>query len=243
MFKIYLIVLVIMVASCSPVYVPNVRNSPMFTKGGEFQASVQIGNGIEGQSAFSITENFALMANYSFSDRNSLDADPDNDDSHYHRHTLYEGGLGYFNNKDEMFFEVFAGYGRGKGSSVDEYAFFNSESLYATGKYHRYFIQPAFGLNNKAVDVSFVSRFSMVDFYEFTTETISAPIDEEPKLFFEPAIVGRGNFANNHMFFVFQGGVSMALSEDIYFRRRAFQISTGIGLRLGGKKELQKRID
>src|SRR5688572_8237484 len=102
-----LILALLATTACAPVYVPNVRNSPMFTKGGEFQASVQIGNGIEGQFAFSITENFALMANYSFSDRNSLDADPDNDDSHYHRHTLYEGGLGYFNNKDEMFFEVF----------------------------------------------------------------------------------------------------------------------------------------
>jgi hypothetical protein len=243
MFKIYLMVLAVMVASCSPMYIPNVRNSPMFTKGGEFQASVQIGNGLDGQSAFSVTENFALMANYSFSDRSSLNADPDND-SDYHRHTFYEGGLGYFNNdNDGMFFEVFAGYGRGKGSNRDEYVFFNSESVYATGKYNRYFIQPAFGLNSKAVDVSFVSRFSLVDFYEFSTETISAPIDEDPKLFYEPAVVGRGNFANNHMFFTFQGGVSLALSDDIYFHRRAFQVSTGIGFRLGGKKPPEKRID
>jgi hypothetical protein len=238
--KIYFIAL-LAISACAPVYVPNVRNSPMFTKGGEFQASVQIGNGWEGQSAYALTDHFGLMANFSYA--NNTGFDPDTEDSDYHRHMLFEGGAGYFSNGPESFFEVFAGYGAGEGSSVDEYTFFGSQSVVATGKYKRYFLQPAFGINGKEIDVSFVSRFSMVDFYNFSNESYSMTVNEEPKFFFEPAFVGRANLANNRMFVIFQGGVSLGLSENIYFSRRSFQFSTGIGLRLGGKRELVSRTD
>lgn len=239
MTKVYLLALVV-VTACAPVYVPNVRNSPMFTKGGEFQASVQVGNGLETQASFSFTDHFGVMTNFSFLDRTRFNPDNQND---YHRHTLMEGGVGYFNNEGPRFFEVFAGYGRGEGSSVDEYIFFGSQSTAATGKYERYFVQPAFGITNKEVDVSFVSRFSLVDFYAFSNELASTAINEKPKVLFEPAVVGRANFAKKHMFILFQGGVSFGMSQNIYFDRRAFQFSTGIGLRLGGKKDLIKRID
>jgi hypothetical protein len=81
MTKVLLIALVAL-CSCAPVYVPNLRNSPMFTKGGEFQASVQIGNGIEGQSAFAVTDHFRVMSNYSYIEQ----SDPENAED-YHRHT------------------------------------------------------------------------------------------------------------------------------------------------------------
>lgn len=96
-------------SACAPIYVPNVRNSPMFTKEGEFQAAVQIGNGLEAQSAFAFTEHFGVMANFAFIDQSNLENEED-----YHRHQFFEGGAGYFLNNDGSFFEVFAGYGRGK---------------------------------------------------------------------------------------------------------------------------------
>jgi hypothetical protein len=239
--KIYFIAL-LAISACAPVYVPNVRNSPMFTKGGEFQASVQIGNGWEGQSAYAINDHFGLMANFSYANRTGFD--PDTEDDDYHRHQLFEGGAGYFSNRTDSFFEVFAGYGAGEGSSVDTYDdLFGPQSVAATGKYKRYFLQPAFGINGKEIDVSFATRFSMVDFYKFSNESYSMVVNEEPKFFCEPAIIGRANMANNHMFVIFQGGVSLGLSENIYFSRRSFQFSTGIGLRLGGKKELVSRTD
>ena len=223
--------------SCAPVYVPNLRNSPMFTKGGEFQASVQVGNGIEGQSAYAITEHFGLMANYAYIDQ----SDPEDEDD-YHRHQFFEGGAGYFSNNEESFFEVFAGYGRGKGSTFDGFEFFGSQSIAATGKYERYFIQPAFGLNKDDMNFAFVSRVSMVDFYEFSNEIGSAAIREDPKFFFEPAIVGRANFANNSMFATFQAGVCLGMSENVYFDRRNFQLAGGLGFRLGGVKKAVSRL-
>jgi hypothetical protein len=232
-----LILALLATSACAPVYIPNVRNSPMFTKSGEFQASVQIGNGIEAQSAMAVTEHFAVMANYLY-----LDASNTENEEVYNRHRFFEGAVGYFSNKDDSFFEVFAGYGRGKGSTNDGFDFLGSDALVATGRYERYFIQPAFGLNKNVVNISFAPRISMVDFYEFSTEVGRSVIHESPKFFFEPAVIGRANFANNHMYFVFQGGLSMGLSENIYFDRRNFQLSAGLGLRLGGTKQLSSRL-
>jgi hypothetical protein len=233
----FVLIALLAVSACAPVYVPNVRNSPMFTKSGEFQASVQIGNGLEVQSAFAITNHFAVMTNYLYVDQAGFD-----DEEDFHRHKFFEGGLGYFGNKDDSFFEVFAGYGKGKGSSYESYEFFGSQSLMATGEYDRFFIQPAFGLNKSDVQFSFAPRFSLVDFYKFSNEIGSTEIHEQPKFFFEPAIVGKANFANNHMFVVFQAGASLGMSENVYFDRRTFQLSAGLGMRLGGQKKLISRL-
>ena len=232
-----LFIVLLIISACAPIYVPNVRNSPMFTKGGEFQASAQIGNGIEAQSAFAVTDHFGLMANFSFIDQSGL-----NNEEDYHRHQIFEGGAGYFLNNDDSFFEVFAGFGKGKGSSYDQYEFFGTQSIFATGRYVRYFLQPAFGLNKDELNVSFAPRFSMVDFYEFSTEITRTSIREEPKFFFEPAIIGRANFANNHLFATFQLGASLGMSDHVYFDRRTFQLSAGLGMRLGGAKKLVSRL-
>jgi len=234
----YLFITLLVFTGCAPLYIPNVRNSPMFTKGGEYQASVQIGNGIEAQTAFAVSDRFGLMTNFSYI--NQSDSDEIDD---YHRHQFLEGGLGYFVNREDSFFEVYAGYGRGKGSNYQAYeTFFGPGAFAATGKYERYFIQPAFGVNKGEMNLSFAPRVSMVDFFEFAGETVSIDINREAKFFFEPAIIGRANFLNNNMFATFQAGVSLGLSQDIYFDRRTFQLSGGIGLRLGAAKKLVNRL-
>ena len=232
-----LFIVLALLSACSPVYVPNVRNSPMFTKAGEFQTIVQIGNGLEAQSAFAVSEHVGLMSNFSYINRST-----DEDETSYHRHRFFEAGVGYYSNRDESFFELFAGYGRGKGTSFDSFEFFGPQSSATTGKYERYFLQPAFGLNKDELNFSFAPRFTMVDFYHFSTELGQGPVHEEPKFFLEPAIIGRANFANNHLFAIFQAGVSLGLSDDIYFHRRTLQISAGLGLRLGAARQLVNRL-
>ncbi len=224
-----LIFLAFVAFGCAPTYVPNVRNSPLFTKGGEVQGSMQWGNGFEGQAAVSVSNHVGLMANVLYADRERFDPD-DFDD--YHKHLFYEGGIGYFTNDDLWCFEVFAGYGRGEGSSKNEFLGWDAPAP-STGKYERYFIQPAFGLNKKVMHVAFVMRFSMVDFTAYSDDQIRFTVRESPKMFFEPAVVGRVNMANNRLFFTFQGGLSSAMSSDIYFEHRRFQFATGLGFRFG----------
>jgi hypothetical protein len=225
-------VLLLVASSCAPVYVPNVRNSPLFTKAGEFQGSMQLGNGLDLQGAVSVTNHIGVMANYSYGERNKNQYDPENDNG-YHYHRFFEGGLGYYENQGNWCYEIFAGYGKGEGASYDEYEWWGSYTERATGKYQRYFIQPAFGLNKKIMHVSFIPRISLVDFTEFSNDVISYPIDEDPTVFIEPAVAGKVNLMENHFFFTFQAGVSIP-ATDTYFEYRPFQFSTGIGFRFGG---------
>jgi hypothetical protein len=230
------IVLTLLFCGCTPTYVPNVRNSPLFTKGGEVQGSFQFGNGLDAQAAVSLSSHIGVMANYNYANRDRFDPD-DYDD--YHRHRFFEGGIGYFTNDASWCVEVFAGYGRGEGSGKNEFLSSGS-SVPSTGKYERYFFQPAFGLNKKMVHVAFIPRFSMVNFTAYSEGQVGFSVEENPKFFFEPAVMGRVNFADNHLFFTFQGGYSTSMSNDVYFSHRRFQISTGLGFRLGGLREASK---
>jgi hypothetical protein len=229
----------IILSSCAPVYVPNIRNSPMFTKGGEFQAAVQVGNGWDGQAAASLTNHIGVMANYSYINRprtNTSSSGTQSKNNNYLRHTYYEGGLGYFHNDEKMFFEIFAGYGRGKGSSYDHYDFFGSGDTEATGEYQRYFIQPAFGLNKGTFNVSFVPRVSIVDFTKFSNGSVTVTDNASSVVFFEPAVVSRVNMSDNHFYFTFQGGLSTYIDRKPNFDHRAFQMSCGFGIRIGALK-------
>ncbi len=207
----------------------------MFSKAGEFQGSMQFGNGLDLQGAVSVTNHIGLMANYSFADRNNNSYDPD-DENGYHYHKFFEGGIGYFENEGNWCYEIFAGYGRGEGASYDEYEWWGAQPERATGKFERYFIQPAFGLNKKIMHVSFVPRISIVDFTEFTSDLLTYTIDEGPKVYIEPAVIGRVNLMDNHLFFVFQAGFSLPASS-VYYEYRPFTFSTGLGFRFGGTKK------
>jgi len=229
-------ILIFMIASaCAPVYVPNARNSPLFNKAGEFQGSMQLGNGLDLQGAVSVTNHIGLMANYSFADRNSSYYDTDHEDE-YHYHKFFEGGIGYYENEGDWCYEVFAGYGQGEGASYDEYEFWGGQSQRATGKFERYFIQPAFGLKKKIMHVSFIPRVSIVDFTEFSNDVVAYPIDDNPKVFIEPAVMGRVNLMNSHLILTFQMGFSVP-AGSVYYEYRPFQFSTGMGFRIGGDKK------
>jgi len=234
--KLLLFLLVtIAISACAPVYVPNMRNSPLFRKAGEFQGSVQFGNGLDAQAAIAVTNHIGVIGNYSYADHTSYTKDDDD----YHRHKLLEAGLGYYENEGNWCYEVFAGYGKGEGSSYDNYEFWGTQSARSTGKFERYFIQPGFGYNKKIFHFSIIPRISVVNFTEFTTDaTITQPIHlgNDYKVFFEPAFMGRVNLMDNHMFFCFQAGLAVP-SSSVYYEYRSFQMSTGIGFRLGGWKK------
>jgi hypothetical protein len=221
------LMILFLATSCAPTYIPNIRNSPMFTEKGEVQLNFQIGNGLNGQGAWAISENFGVIGSYSYLERSSVDQTS----SDYRKHSFGEAGLGYFKNSETMFFELFGGYGEGTGYSDD----FILSGTFASGNYKRYFLQPAFGLNKKTMFVSFVPRFSLVDFTEYAAGGARYMVKEDPTLFFEPAVIGRVNFAE-HFYFTFQGGLSVPVSNDPFFEYRLMQFSSGIGLRFGGRK-------
>jgi hypothetical protein len=236
--------------SCAPVYVPNTRNAPLFVKAGEFQGAMQLGtNGLDLQGAVAVTNNIAVMANYSYGNRNT-DTLNRNDTENYHKHKLYEGAIGYYKNDEKFCFEIFLGYGVGEATSIDNYSFGSVIDGYAHGKFTRIFLQPSFGMNKKVVTVAFTPRLSIVDFSEFVDTDLriaNKTYDPQPKLFIEPAVTARFNFLDNRFFASIQVGVSTTLADNVVFDFQPVNITTGLGFRLGGlrwnEKSPQSTVD
>ncbi len=231
-------VLLLIATSCSPLYVPSTRNVPLFREQGEFQGSVYVTNGIDAQLAYAVSDNIAVMAN-----GNYLSSKIEQPENYTRSNTFVEGGLGFYSSTRKFRTELFVGYGMGKGTSFAQYYFFTQDfgqkDLVATGKYNRIFIQPSIGTNNRTFNLAFTPRISLVDFREFSSNDNNPAIpilvikpDETPRLFIEPALTGKFPLVGN-LQGVFQLGLAVPLSGDVYFDYVPLQLSVGIQLNTG----------
>jgi hypothetical protein len=234
--RFFIILLVLVAAGCSPLYIPTTRNVPLFREQGEFQASVIASNGAEVQTALAVTDNIAVMVNGSL-----LRQKISEPESYTRSHTFVEGGIGYYKANRRSRVEIFAGYGLGKGTSYSQYYFFSfgQKDLVATGSYSRIFIQPSFGQNNRRFNLAFSPRISLVDFSEFSSndnnpalavETVKP--DEKPILFIEPALTGKFPLVGN-LQGMFQLGLNVKMSPNEYFDYVPLQFALGIQLNTG----------
>jgi len=228
----------LLMASCSPVYVPNVRNTPLFRGAGEVQVSghVDLLNGLDGQAAVSVTNHIGIMGSIESVSNTSDDHDK------YIKHKFWEAGLGYYENapNNKICYEVFGGFGRGEGSAYNDFDKIfnntNSEHILATGKYRRFFVQPSIGSNNKIFNWIVSTRVSYVDFESFTYDGLEKAYDN-PVIFFEPAFTGRVNFGKSPIYSQFQVGFSVPTQGTTSFDHRFMTTSFGLGLRLGGPRK------
>jgi hypothetical protein len=224
-------------ASCSPVYVPNVRNAALFRGAGEVQASGHFGQGLDAQAAVSVTNNIGIMGNFNSVKRNSNDGD-----DKYIKHKFWEAGVGYYENapNDKICYEIFGGYGRGEGTTYDNYNELfgpNPNEVMATGKYQRFFVQPSVGSNHRIFNWIVSARISYVDFENFTYNGVTVTYND-PVVFLEPAFTGRINFGKSPIYSQFQAGFSVNTQGSTVFEYQHTSFSFGFGLRLGGVRKL-----
>ncbi len=128
----FVFILILVFTSCSPEYIPNMVNSPMFSNQGEFQATVVTGNSnFDAQTAVAITNNIGIMLNGSYGNETSDSSD------NFHKHSFLEGGLGYYNKiGDKLRYEIYGGYGYGK---VEGYFSNSFVTELTTASYNRFF--------------------------------------------------------------------------------------------------------
>ena len=168
---------VIILISCSPVYVPNVRNVPLFKGAGEIQGKIFYnplvgvgGSGFDAQGALSVTNHIALIGSYSKSQ--NINNDKTVDSNPYFKHHSYEAGGGYYKIFAERHaLEVFGGYGEGSGTTYINYYNLQpgSPTLF---NYERYFLQPTYGLILKRVSIALSARVSQVNFKDYTANGV-----------------------------------------------------------------------
>lgn len=114
MFKVrnpYLYLSLILLSSCSSVYMPNVPNTPMLSTKGEFSGGghISLRGNTSINGAYAASEHFGVLFSGSYMNNDGKSKD--------YRHKLLEIGGGYFNNfgpDDNRIIEIYAGYGGGR---------------------------------------------------------------------------------------------------------------------------------
>ena len=211
-----------LITSCSPEYVPNMVNSPMFSNAGEFQATIATGNSdFDAQTAFAITDNIGIMLNGSYGNETNDSTDD------FHKHSFIEAGMGYYERiGDQGRFEIYGGYGFGKAEGYFQNSFFDEEITDA--RYNRFFVQPGVGLATGIYDGSFSPRFVLVQMDPRGANFQTGNYD----VFFEPVITSKIGY--KYVKFIAQFGVSLPMGSDpVNYDHQRFIFNFGLNFNIG----------
>lgn len=193
--------LIPVIQSCAPTYLPNVVHSPMLfnnqifdEKDSAFGTYIGI-NGIDAQAAFALNKRSAMLANLSVYPGSAYNY-------------FGEAGIGNYSNfgkKQRLHFEYYGGAGLGFAKSSSDKA-----------SYGRLFVQPIFGYNRSLFETSIATRIVLVNHFKYQT---GSTVEKVPgQLFFEPALTFRFGFGGEGFFenkkLCLQFGLSITPNAD-----------------------------
>lgn len=247
------------VACNRSVYVPNQINVPLLKEKGEVKASASLS---DWQAAYAVTDNFAVMANGQYIARLIRLEDDDYDDDPIvdpnTRGGLFEVGAGYtkaLGASKKAVVEVYGGYGFGGFKTYDVAYLMKPDSVQGFDayrlrtKFHKFFIQPSFGLSHRVVEVAVSTRFSLVAFNNVTSGSLAFDGDQWARTdfqrldgkvvpFMEPAATFRVGFKHFKWFWQLRASVPLRTDGpeagptlNDYFQ--PFSFNTGISLNFG----------
>lgn len=190
---------------------------------GDLQASVFAGtSNFDFQTAYALTNHFALMANGNFGQHSAITG------GGLTFHRLWEGGLGYFQPVgDKWHFEFFSGYGEGNitGSFEDRKDFNWLDDI----KVKRGFWQADMGFTDGIVEGVLASRVTYVDMRQ-------QGVGGDYGMFAEPGLVVK--IGPDYLKGVLEAGVCIPLqSRKLLFDYNPVTLSIGIQ----GKLNLLKK--
>ncbi|KAB2879617.1 hypothetical protein F9K33_08735 [bacterium] len=228
----FLSILMIGVESCSPVYVPNAVNTPLFTGQNEFHGAGYIRNltSWDVQVAFTPLNHVGIMANGSVGSMEFFLA-PELGKS---RQEFFEPGLGFFgrlNPENNVHGDLYIGYGRGKIKSKSD--FFESiinVNTRTTGYFHRFFLQAAFGAPSGTNGPLLTCRLTKIDYYKFKSK-IAVVHKDETAYFAEPALTIK--FGPKPFKFVIQGIFAQRVGGDKDLQYVKTQLLGGAEIQIG----------
>jgi hypothetical protein len=208
--------------ACAPSYNTNLTTAPLLYDKGEIAGAFNVSNtGLEAQGAYALTDHIAGASNISYG---FFSGD---------RSFNWEGAMGLYTvrgKKDNMHLEIFGGGGIGSGNAEGTTLFTNS-SFRESGRFTKLFIQPNFGINNKAFEFALSSRFTYVRYSELTVDNyVITPLPRavmiEPLMSFRFGIGGNRFF--EHTKLSLNLGLSLPLTGEVDFDYNPLQIGLGL---------------
>ncbi|EDM38433.1 hypothetical protein PBAL39_02422 [Pedobacter sp. BAL39] len=238
-----LISILLLSASCSSVYMPNVPNTPMLSTKGEFSGGGHIslkGNGsLNGAYAFSNHFGALVSASVMNNERTRKD----------YRHKLGEVGLGYFDTfgpDNNRIIEIYAGFGSGRTdrnfrdyNENDILTLTNTELV----KYNKTFIQLNYSSKKKnnlrlfgreyPLNYGTALRISHIDMDSFLSNGVGQPLEDN--LFIEPVFFTRMHLSDAiQLQYTSSGNFGLKNRKFLTAGNSIFTI--GLVVNLGGKQ-------
>jgi hypothetical protein len=150
--------------SCA-VYSPNTLNTPNLKEKGDLHVGGHVGNGLNGQAAYAVTDHIGVMANYMHL---KSKAESETSDDREGTGKLFETGLGYFIRCGESnVSEFYSGYGLGNVSITKTSPQNVIKTLKVNGS--KFFIQPGWVYSKRFFEVGLNARMSFVKFSNLQT--------------------------------------------------------------------------
>lgn len=160
--------IVLLLSSCSTMYIPSGVYTPMHKEAGEIGASVNVGLGVgfDGHVSYSPTKNVGLLMSGGHNRRSEMD---NGVERNYFRNTLNLAPGLYYELTDGVVCEMYGGVGYTGFTANNNIA--NTQTAGTlNGEMYNFFIQPAFGYRNENVMVSLVTRVSNLNYVRTVDE-------------------------------------------------------------------------
>jgi hypothetical protein len=215
----------LLLSSCAPVYVPTKNNVPLLSEKGEFQAFAGIGLGVNTQAAYALTDNIGISTSYLYAN-NSED-----NGTVVREHQAGEIAIGYYKNlNSNLCFEVYGGYGGGKGQAIDTSNFLFANNLYAKGSYQKFFVQPAIGSNKNRFNWNVSIKCSLVDFTSIKVKEGNEILLSEisPKIFLTPSFSCSLILWKTNLSASFQTGINAHVGSRTIYDYEFLMLSVGL---------------
>lgn len=206
----FIILVILGLASCSPAYFPPKINAPLLVEEGEVKLNADINIGsLNLQGSTAISDNFAIAGSFSgYSVKTSESSTLSDGSAIGFQFDVMPGYYVPFG--DYGVFEIYAGYGAG---------ITNSEVV--NGLLHRLMIQPSLGFVGERYEVAFSCRISrvMIPASAITSEN---PNESYADTFFEPALTFRRGFGA----LKFTSQIGLSIPSSVYKEEPGLDLST-----------------
>lgn len=234
-------ILVLFVSGCSSVYMPNVPNTPMLSKQGEFSAGghISLKGNTSINGAYAVSNHMGLIFSGSAMDNKRKEKD--------FSHKIIEIGAGYFNTfgpDDNRIIEIYAGVG--KGWSDITFRDYKNDILVSSQlqevDYRKAFLQVNYSSKRKnnlklfganfPINYGTALRISQVTMDRFFLNNIVQP--KEDNIFLEPIFFTRMQL-NNFIQLQYTTSTNIGLQSRNYLTAGNSIFTFGVVFNVGGK--------
>lgn len=217
LYRLLLAIMIINLASCHVLYVPNSFNSPLLRNKNDAQVNLAAGiSGFEAQTAYALSDNVGVIANGQLLRTTQKDTIKE-------QRTLIELGLGYTEKvTDSGIFEIYGGGGLGNVPADFKNISYDGK---ATTRLTRFFIQPGLGFYNDWLDISILSRLSAVN------------IGDETNWFYEPGFMAKMGYKRIRIYACLGFSIPFKNHDSRNWNNSPMILSAGLHFNIG------KRVD